>query len=286
MRINIVRQVRYQKTTADIFRELKHLGPMCAMEYDSSKHNTEGWIEQPKMMGVRGLIYEDTVLSKLGNELEGVSRGRFYSDEVILDGEFYRHGMSQQDIVSAVKNPLSPHNKDIEFWAFDVVMPGVSARERQEKLQEVHRDLQNPRIVLTPTYNLYSKRSILGPTKLLGSLLTAGYEGAIFRDPLAWYKYGEQPHLLKLKAFKEMNVNVCDRYEGEGKYVEMLGGFYCETDDNKPVNVGGGFTDEERKFFWNLSDANLPRRIEIKFQYLSADGIPVHPQFSKVLPSI
>ena len=271
------------KTNAELFAEIKTHGPMCAMEFDPLKHDTREWIDQPKLQGVRGILYKDVVYSKLGNELEGVSRLRdfWYSPDLILDGEFYIHGASQQDIVSAVKNVDSPHWPSLKFHVFDAVMYRKTQVDRLNAARACV-DALNSQWITFVNWT----RTKLSAEENLKYHVGNNFEGVILRHSQAWYNYGPQPTLLKLKPFLEMDVNVCDRYEGTDGAVGMLGGFYCETDDNKPVNVGGGFTLDERIKFWLCDAAEIPRRISIKYQYKSNDGIPVHPNFIKTLPSI
>lgn len=52
----------------------------------------------------------------------------------VLDGEIYKHGYFLEEIVSAIRTPTNPLHKDLEFWAFDVVVEDVPFKERYELL--------------------------------------------------------------------------------------------------------------------------------------------------------
>lgn len=52
----------------------------------------------------------------------------------VLDGEIYKHGYFLEEIVSAIRTPTNPLHKDLEFWAFDVVIKDVPFKERYELL--------------------------------------------------------------------------------------------------------------------------------------------------------
>lgn len=264
-------------TAAQIFDTIRRQGPMKAMEFNGQ--DVDGWYEQAKLMGVRGILFNDVVISKLGNELAGVSRNGWDSQGLVLDGEFYCHGMSQQDIVSAVKVPSGLTDR-LDFYVFDIINFKDLQTTRMHAL-EMYTDSQPKRTKLVrPT-------TVVGnPLKALDYWLKMGYEGVVFRHPHAAYHTGPQPTLLKYKNFKEIDVKVCCRYEGEGKYKGMLGGFRCRTSLATYVNVGGGYSDEERQRWWDCKVEDLPIDISIKYQYLSPDNVPVHPSFIKTLPTI
>ena len=86
--------------------------------------------------------------------------------------------------------------------------------------------------------------------------IEAGYEGIMVNDPEAPYELRRSFAWLKIKPFIEVTLKIVGFYEGEpgSKYVGMLGGLEMEgEDDGRPikVNVGGGFSDKERKEIWD-----------------------------------
>ena len=86
--------------------------------------------------------------------------------------------------------------------------------------------------------------------------IEAGYEGIMVKDPEAPYELRRSFAWLKIKPFIEVTLKIIGFYEGEpgSKYVGMLGGLEMEgEDDGRPirVNVGGGFSDKERKEIWD-----------------------------------
>ena len=65
------------------------------------------------------------------------------------------------------------------------------------------------------------------------------------------------------KPFIEVSLEITDVEEGTGKNVGRLGALVCSgVDDGKEivVNVGSGFTDDDRIEFWN-NRATLPGQI-------------------------
>lgn len=79
-----------------------------------------------------------------------------------------------------------------------------------------------------------------------------GEEGAIIKNMNHVWVPKRSKDLCKLKGIQSADLVVVDIYEGKpgSKYVGMLGGLTCETADGKlRVNVGSGFSDEQRANF-------------------------------------
>ena len=84
--------------------------------------------------------------------------------------------------------------------------------------------------------------------------IDGGYEGIMIKDLNAPYECKRSVAWLKLKPFIEVSLTVVETEEGTGKNVGKMGALVCEgIDDGKTirVNVGSGFTDEQRDEFWS-----------------------------------
>jgi DNA ligase-1 len=84
--------------------------------------------------------------------------------------------------------------------------------------------------------------------------IAAGFEGIMIKDPDAVYECKRSTSWLKQKPFIEVSLTVLETEEGTGRNVGKMGALVCEgTEDSKliKVNVGSGFTDEDRDDFWN-----------------------------------
>jgi DNA ligase-1 len=80
-----------------------------------------------------------------------------------------------------------------------------------------------------------------------------GFEGLMIKDPQAVYETKRTTSWLKLKPFIEVSLEVVDVEEGTGRNLGRLGAFIARgTDDGKEirVNVGSGFSDDNRLDFW------------------------------------
>jgi ATP-dependent DNA ligase len=97
-----------------------------------------------------------------------------------------------------------------------------------------------------------------------------GYEGLVLRQGDVW---------LKVKPVETYDVPVTGIFEGEGKHKGRMG--YVST----PMgDVGTGFTDEERVYWWGvpydkLRSGSPPITIEVECMKLTDDGKFRHPRF-------
>ena len=70
-------------------------------------------------------------------------------------------------------------------------------------------------------------------------------------------------NLLKVKSFFFNDVYCLDIYEGEGEFAGMLGGITTNYKGYK-VNCGSGFTQEQRKYYWEHRDEIVGKIVMIK----------------------
>ena len=98
-------------------------------------------------------------------------------------------------------------------------------------------------------------------------MVAAGYEGIMIKDPNGKWEGKRSVAWLKQKPFIEVSLSVTSVEEGTGRNVGKLGAVVCEgEDDGKKivVNVGSGFTDEQRAEFWAAKDALIGQVVEVR----------------------
>ena len=97
--------------------------------------------------------------------------------------------------------------------------------------------------------------------------VAAGYEGIMIKDPEGKWEGKRSVAWLKQKPFIEVSLAVVSVEEGTGRNVGKLGAVVCEgEDDGKKivVNVGSGFTDEQRAEFWEAKDSLIGQVVEVR----------------------
>ena len=94
-----------------------------------------------------------------------------------------------------------------------------------------------------------------------------GYEGVMIKDVSAPYVCKRSHAWLKAKPFIEVTLEVIDVEEGTGRNEGRLGAIVCSgTDDGKDirVNVGSGFTDDNRSTFWDGRADLITQLVEVR----------------------
>ena len=98
---------------------------------------------------------------------------------------------------------------------------------------------------------------------LFNSAISKDKEGIIVKSPSAPWEPKRVKTMLKLKQELTVDLRVVGYEPGTGKYEGMLGALICKTDDSQiRVNVGTGFTDEQRELN-NIPD--IGSIVEIKY---------------------
>jgi DNA ligase-1 len=81
-----------------------------------------------------------------------------------------------------------------------------------------------------------------------------GWEGLMLRNGAGDnYEFRRSPNLLKVKKFKDGEFKIEDFKEGTGKYTGSLGAITILLPNGDSVDVGSGYTDEQRAAIWRKS---------------------------------
>ena len=82
------------------------------------------------------------------------------------------------------------------------------------------------------------------------------------------YECKRTNNLIKIKSFKSSDLKIVGVLEGSGKLSGTLGSIVVDYKGNT-VNVGSGFTDEQRNEYWAIKDELIGRIAEIKYKEVS-----------------
>ena len=108
----------------------------------------------------------------------------------------------------------------------------------------------------------------------LNKVTANGGEGVMLNLASAEYVWGRTWNLMKVKKFTSLDLEVIDVEEGSRRLSGTLGAIHVRYKDGNIVKVGSGFSDEERKLFWNSPDLILNKVVEVKYfeESQNADG--------------
>jgi len=252
----------------------------CQLAHDSANHEekvTGNKLIEVKLDGVRviTIVYPDgrvDQFSRNGKELLNFEHIKNQFLQVcsdlgqpwVFDGEVM--SSSFQDLMKQVHRKENVAAGDAVLHLFDMLPLSDfeqgrwdrSQQERSEMLvmwyENNHAKLPNVRILEQELVDLDSQSGQQLFKDINKQAIEGGYEGIMIKDPQAPYECKRTVSWLKLKPFIEVSLTVVDTEEGTGKNIGRMGALVCEGQDDGRlirVNVGSGFTDQQREDFWS-----------------------------------
>ena len=256
----------------------------CQLAHDSANHENKvsgKKLIEVKLDGVRviTIVRADgrvDMFSRNGKELanfphiaEQISnvikqKGSSKSMDVVLDGEIM--SSSFQDLMKQVHRKDNVKAGDAVLHLFDVLPledfeKGIYNKDQETRSEMVkfwvatNKDLlPNVTALENELVDLDTEEGQKRFKEINAQAIAGGYEGIMIKDIDAPYECKRSVAWLKLKPFIEVSLTVVTTEEGTGKNVGKMGALVCEgIDDGKliRVNVGSGFTDEQRDDFWS-----------------------------------
>jgi len=252
----------------------------CALAHDSAKHEKKMVGRKQieiKLDGVRVITIirgnKVEMFSRNGKqfhnfdhiiaEIESVVKDYPVPYPMVLDGEVMSANF--QDLMKQVHRKDNVQNQDAVLHLFDTLplgcfrnggwdKPQIFRSELVKNWVEEHQDsLQHVQALEWETVDLDTEEGKQRFVELNKAAIKGGYEGILTKDPDAPYECKRTHAWLKSKPFIEATLEVIEVEEGTGRNAGRLGALVCAgQDDGKDirVNVGSGFTDDQRSSIW------------------------------------
>lgn len=261
--------------------------PMLAQSYDkhASKISYPAFV-QPKLDGHRCIaIIQDgkcTLWSRTRkpiNSMPHIERSleKMYGmNTVILDGELYNHDYRDhfEDLTSLIRQskPMPGHEK-VQYYVYDMIVDGsFESRKRQlDALASV--TTSSEPVVVVATNEVDDEEGMIAA---FGVYLEAGFEGLMVRNKNGDYKNKRSYDLQKVKVMADAEFEVTDVTEGKGKMAGKAM-FHCKTADGGEFRVKMMGKLDDLTHYLDHKDEYIGRQLTVKYQNLSADGIPRFP---------
>lgn len=201
---------------------------------------------------------------------------------VVLDGEIV--AATFQELMTQINRKTDKNSQSAKLALFDIIpladfRAGICHTTQQDR-HEVLSSLTtsgiltratNDAVYTLPkiTIDLDTEEGQKQFKEFNAAAILAKKEGIMAKDPLAPYECKRSAAWLKIKPFIEVSLTIVGVEEGkpDGKYVGTMGAIVCEgEDDGKKivVNVGSGFSDEDRDYFWARRDDLIGFVVEIQ----------------------
>lgn len=269
----------------------------CQLAHDGANH--ENKIDGNKMIevkldGVRVItvVYPDgrvDQFSRNGKALENFPaiRAQFAAmataleEPMVFDGEVM--SSSFQDLMRQVHRKSNVETNDAILYLFDWLSLeefsvynrcNIQQQTRSRTLKEFIEAAEQPNIKVLD-HEWVSLESTIGQKQfkeINARAIAGGYEGIMVKDPYAAYECKRTTNWLKIKPFIEVTLKVVDIEEGTGRNEGRLGALVCEGEDDGRlirVNVGSGFTDDDRVAIFRSKVSVVGHQVEVRADTVS-----------------
>lgn len=265
----------------------------CMLAHDGANHEAKicgKKLLEPKLDGVRVLTVinaqDRTVIqyTRNGKVLENFTHITdsllknidLFDRSWVLDGEMV--SSSFQALMKQVHRKEDVQAQDARLMLFDILplsefQKGCSALGQKRRsgllrsMKSVFDQIGSIDLIEQLEVDLDSYVGELQFKEFNKTAIEQGFEGIMIKDPDAVYECKRSASWLKQKPFIEVSLAVVGIEEGTGKNEGRLGALICEgEDDGKQirVNVGSGFTDDQRSEFWRDQTDLVGQIVEIR----------------------
>jgi DNA ligase-1 len=287
-----------EKTVNKVLKKFRDIQPVpvfeCMLAHDGANHEskiTGKKLVEPKLDGVRVLTVVDyesrtvTMYTRNGKELVNFPHiCRVFEDNLeqigrgtVFDGEVVSH--SFQDLMTQVHRKSDVKADDAKLMLFDCLPlaefkrgRSVMAQRRRsnflkENYSKIFADSGCIELVPQREFDLDVFTDEIEFRDYNREMVEKGYEGIMIKDPQGLWEGKRSTAWLKQKPFIEVSLAVTAVEEGTGRNEGRLGALICQgEDDGKTikVNVGSGFSDSQRKEFWQDTEALIGQVVEVR----------------------
>jgi DNA ligase-1 len=200
---------------------------------------------------------------------------REFHNGFILDGEVV--GNSFQELMRQARRKENVQADDSVFHIFDI-LPIVDFNRGLYHIPLYKRiellDKMRPYIELMPNVELLDSLSVdldlsEGHDQLnryAKDMVNLGYEGIMIKDVQSPYECKRNTFWMKWKPTITVDLTVVAIEQGTGRNSDRLGALVCEGEDDGKyitVNVGSGFSDEDRDDYWSNQSLIIGRTAEV-----------------------
>jgi len=205
----------------------------------------------------------------------------------ILDGEFYAKDWSKSMTSMFTKNKPIQYDPSMRYYLFDIIhidefkQSGKFNRpyeQRKEALKKVVQILKPP-FTYVEHHKLHP-RTLQNTFRIAEDMIRKGWEGIVLKEAKSPYVAKRSKHWLKVKLFKTIDV-LCVGIEPSTKNPGEISAIWFKY-KGKKCKCGSGFTQEQRKQFYQNPDLIVGKIVEIKYQEESVDGCLRFPVFVRV----
>ena len=247
---------------------------LLAKTWDESIDPTGWWISE-KYDGVRGYWDGDSMWTRGGQRVH--LPDYFYRElprGVVLDGELWLGRGKFEETMSTVRRQRPDERwREMHFMVFDAPKAKGTFEKRlaflKAKLPKVAKH-----VTAVPQWRCKGKAHLIAERD---SIVKAGGEGLMIREPESVYEGKRSGTLLKVKTHDDAEATVIGHKPGKGKFEGMLGSLRVRTKDGREFSIGTGFTNNQRK-----NPPPIGSVVTYRYRGLTKNGLPRFASFWRV----
>jgi DNA ligase-1 len=198
----------------------------------------------------------------------------------VLDGELYSDTLTFQQFVGLVRK--KKHNaaeklllRQVRFWVYDIVN-NKPFEERKNDIGQLFCEYKDvwSHIDQLPTFECETKEQL---KEFHARFVEEGKEGLIIRNKAGLYQLAARSKdLQKYKEFEDAEFTVVEFTDGVGSEKGLVI-WVCETEDKRKFSVRPRGSHEERAEIFNDAESYVGKKLTVRYQELTEDGIPRFP---------
>jgi DNA ligase-1 len=206
----------------------------------------------------------------------GDGGGNRVHQRLVLDGEIV--GESFQKLMRQAHRKNDAQTEGMVYHVFDMI-PLAEFKEghcntRQSRRLEWVENLRNRfdrtdclRVMSGHEVDLDTAQGHDQMNRYAQDAVNNGFEGIMIKNLDAPYECKRSDFWMKWKPTITVDLNIVGFEQGTGRNSDRLGAIICEGVDNERnirVNVGSGFSDDDRQRYWDSRDTLLDNVVEVE----------------------
>lgn len=243
-----------------------------------------------KLNGIRCSYKDGKLMSRQGKEFVGLSHilkdiEDLNLENYFIDGELIRNNIDNIDdnenfrLTASIVNSDAIEKPDIQLVIFDIFPVDTIAEDksiekysfRKQRMMDMKKIFDQKHITSMDIVEmLYEGTDESEIMKWLEYAESQGWEGLILNKNTP-YEFKRTTNLIKIKKFHSCDLMITGYVEGQGKYSGVLGSLVVDYKGNR-LEIGSGFSDEERKNFWKNREDMIGKIMQVKYKDVSKNS--------------
>lgn len=202
-------------------------------------------------------------------------------DAWVYDGEIiYLNPDGTEDFTKAISLARSdnrtPECDNLYYCIFDMIQkeafenktPDVATFKDEYTRMKAHLGIVEEKrdwyVTSQPNILLLKQVDEIGLEELQQNRIKYNYEGIMIRNADAHYEYKRSNNIRKIKEMQDTEVKLLGMEAGTGKFANTLGAMVADYNGYE-LKIGSGFSDEQRKHYWQHRDEYVGKYVKVKY---------------------